>query len=447
MTGRPLCPGDAGYDEASAVWNARFESRPEEIVRAEAAEDVSRALRRAVERDLDVTVKGGGHDYAGNSACRGGLLIDLSPLDAVVVDAERRRVTVGAGARWGDVDAATQAHGLATPGGTVSTVGVAGFTLGGGQGWLARKHGLACDNLLAAEMVTASGETVRASETENPDLFWALRGGGGNFGVVTSFELALHELEHDVLAGQVVYPFDRAGELLRFYRDVFEDAPDEMACFPFIYRVPPLDVFPASVHGDIVLAFVVAWMGPAAEGESRLAPFRERGDPILDGVFPQSYLDLQRSFDEQMAPGSRWYTRAHELSRLTDDAIDAILEAVPPLPGDFTSVYLGPMDGAVGRVGPEETAYPHRDSAHGIHIFPGWIDPDRDDEIMDWARRVSNHVAPHADEGVYVNLLGEDEGPRVRAAYGPNYERLGRIKAAWDPDNLFRANHNVPPRA
>jgi FAD/FMN-containing dehydrogenase len=446
VSGETLRAGAPGYDEARAVWNARFDRRPEVIVRAAAPGDIVAALKYAREHDLAVSVKGGGHAYAGNSVLDGGLLIDLGPMNQVSVDADLRRATVGAGARWGAVDEATQAVGLATPGGTVSTVGVAGLTLGGGEGWLSRVHGLACDNLVGADVVTASGAMVRASDTENPDLFWGLRGGSGNLGIVTSFEFALHSLDHQILAGQVIHPFDRAPELLRSYRDYFEDAVDEAVCFPFVYRVPPLDVFPAECHGEIVLALVMAFMGPLADGERHLAPLRALAAPILDGVAPHTYVGLQQSFDAGMGNGNRWYSRAHFLDTLSDEAIDILVDRVDPLPGEFTTVYLGPGGGAVGRKRPDATAFPHRTSAHQLHIFPGWIDADRDEEIMAWTRRISDAVVPCSSGGVYVNLLGEDERSRVPAAYGSNYERLTRLKTKWDPDNRFRSNHNIPPR-
>ena len=445
LDGRVLRPEDPDYDGVREVWNARFDSRPDVIVRAASSRDVVAALEYALTHDLSVTVKSGGHDYAGNSACEGGLLVDLGEMRDVSVDPSARRAVVGPGVRWGEFDRAVTPHGLATTAGTVSTVGVAGFTLGGGEGWLSRRHGLACDNLVSAEVVTAGGDVVRASADENPDLFWAIRGGSGNFGIVTSLEMALHPLAHDVLAGQVIYPVERAPELLRLYRDVFRDAPDELACFPFFYRAPPIDPFPVESHGQIVMAFVGAYLGPPEEGEAHLAVFREQGDPLLDGVAPQPWIDLQQSFDAGMGKGFRWYSRAHYLEELSDACIDVLVGALDPFPGEFTSVYFGPGGGAVGRIAPDATAYPHRNAAHGLHIFPGWIDPGLDDEAMEWARAVSSAVAPYTSGGVYVNLLGEDESARVPAAYGPNYDRLVEIKGKWDPDNAFRRNHNIPP--
>ena len=446
LRGRIIEPDDPEFDSARSVWNARFDRRPAAIVRCMDASDVATTLRHARERDLVVAVRGGGHDYSGNSICEGGIQIDLTALDAVTVDGSARRARVGAGVTWGVFDAAAQKHGLATPGGTVSTVGVGGFTLGGGEGWLSRKHGLACDNLVGAEVVTAAGEVVRASQDENPDLFWALRGGGGNFGVVTSFEYALHEVGPEILAGQVLYPFERAPEMIRLYRDRFADAPDELNCYFFILRIPPIDVFPEAFHGKLAVDFVLAYAGPVDEGQRLMAPFRELGDPILDVVMPQPYVSLQQSFDAGMAKGSRWYSRAHLFEELSDGAIDTLVDHIEPLPGEFTTVYLGAGGGAVGRRSVNATAYPHRSWAHELHAFPGWSDPMQDEAIMAWARRLHDAMVPFASGGVYVNLLGEDEEARVRAAYGPNYDRLARIKAVWDPDNVFRHNHNVVPR-
>lgn len=446
VRGDVLLPADEGYDAARAVWNGRFESRPDLVVRCRRVEDVQAAVRFARSRDMVLTVKSGGHDYAGRSAAPDGLLVDLGPMSSVAVDADGRVATVGAGATWAAVDRATQAVGLATVGGTVSHVGVAGFVLGGGLGWLSRKHGTASDNLLAAEVVTADGQRVRASSGENPDLFWALRGGGGNFGIVTSFELALHEVGPEITAGQVMYPLARAKELLGFYRDYARQAPDEVMCFPFLLRIPPVEVFPESLHGEVVLDFVVCHAGALEEGEAALAPFRTLGEPLLDAVGPVHYADLQQTFDAGMGSGFRWYSRAHYFDELTDGAIDALLDHLQPFPGAFTTVYLGMEGGALGRRDANALAYPHRSAAHSLHIFPGWTDPGDDEEVMAWARRLYEATSAHGNGRVYVNMLGEDEEDRVRAAYGANYDRLARIKAAWDPDNLFRRNHNIQPR-
>lgn len=445
MQGPVLGPGDEGYDEARALWNGRFDRRPAVIAQCADASDVAAAVNFAMDHGITLSVKGGGHAYAGNTVGDGDLLIDLSPMNSVSVDAGRRRAFVQAGCSWGMVDAATHEHGLATTGGTVSTVGVAGFTLGGGSGWLSRKHGLAVDNLVGAEVVTAAGEIVRADGTENPDLFWALRGGSGNFGVVTSFEYTLHDMESEILAGQILYPADRASELLQFYRDYFRDAPDEVMCYPFFLRVPPVDAFPEAFHGAMALDFVVAYMGPVQDGESHLAPFRENGNAILDAVFPQSYLTLQQAFDAGMGRGNRWYSRSVQMGDLTDEAIDTLVGRLEPFPGELTVVYLGPGGGAIGRKASHAVAYPHRSSAHELHIFPGWLDAGDDAANMAWADAFLEAMLPFGNGAVYVNLLGDGEEARVPAAYGANYERLRVVKREWDPRNLFHRNHNIPP--
>ncbi len=445
VDGVVLQPGDAGFDAARAVWNGRFNRKPDLIVRCAGTDDVVASVNFAREERHSLSVKGGGHDYAGNTVGEGGILIDLSPMRGITVDPEGRRAVVEAGATWADVDATTQAHGLVTPGGTVSSVGVAGFTLGGGGGWLTRKFGMAVDNLLAAEVVTADGEVIRASEEKNPDLFWALRGGGGNFGVVTRFEYRLHEFGPRIQAGQVIYPLERAGELLRWYRDYMKEAPDEIGVYPFFIRIPPLPAFPSEIHGKVVVDFVVAYAGPVADGETHLRRFQEHDGAIMDTVAPIPYVSLQQAFDAGMGKGNRWYSRYLHLREVSDDFIDTLLENLDPFPGAFTAVYLGAQGGAAGRVSPDATAYPHRDIVDALHIFPGWSHPEDDDAIMTWARGLYGKLEPFGEGGVYVNMLGDDEEGRLRAAYGTNYSRLVQLKRKWDPDNLFRMNHNIPP--
>jgi FAD/FMN-containing dehydrogenase len=447
LRGVLLRPGDDGYDDARAVWNGRFDARPDVVVRTHGTADVVAAVDFARDEDLRVSVKGGGHDYAGNPVRDGGLLIDLSPMDAVRVDPDAETARVEPGATWADFDHEAQAFGLATTGATVSTVGVPGYTLGGGTGHLARTHGLAVDNLLAVDVVTADGELVHASENENTDLFWALRGGSGNFGIVTSFEFALHRVGPELLAGQIVHPFEEATGVLEFYRSFMADAPDEVNCYAFVVPVPPLPAFPEERHGEPAINLVVSYSGRVDAGEAALRPLRAFGDPILDGVRPQQYTEFQRAFDDGAPAGERWYSKAQYLDGLPDDAIDTIVTHTEALPGPMTMVYLEPMGGAIGRVEPSATAFPHRDAAYSVHILPGWRDPDRDGELVDWAREFHDALDPYATGGEYVNLLGRDEADRIGAAYGRNYDRLVEIKRERDPENLFSSNQNIDPNA
>lgn len=442
-TGEVLAPGDAGYEETVAVWNARFTSHPDVAVRCTATSDVQACVMAARQHGLPLTVKSGGHDYAGHSAADGGVLVDLSRMREVSVDADDRRVTAGPGARWRDLDAETQTAGLATPGATVSSVGVAGCVLGGGQGWLTRAHGLAVDNLLAAQMVTADGRLVRAAADENSDLFWGLRGGSGNLGIVTSLELALHPVGPQVTAGQVMYPLDRAREGLRLYRDLLRRDDTDSMGFAFFLRIPPLPDFPEWMHGQVVLDFVLFHPDPGERGEAALAPFRRLGGALLDTVGPTTYVELQQGFDAGMAPGSRWYSRSHHFATLSDEAIDTLVTGVADLPGAFSIVYLTPETGAPQRVASDAAAYPHRSSEQSLHILPGWSQAADDEQVMAWACRLYADTSAHGSRGVYVNLLGEDEDGRIGDAYEQNLERLRGLKATWDPNNLFRRNHNV----
>jgi len=440
-----ITPADAGYDDARRVWNARFDRRPAAIARCVDVAEVQGALEFARQRSWPVAVRSGGHDYAGHSVCDDGLVIDLSGMNVVDVDAVRQIARVRPGARWADVDAATQAFGLATTGGTVSTVGVAGYILGGGTGHLVRKYGLGLDNLVGAEVVTANGEVLRADEREHADLFWALRGGSGNFGIVTAFELRLHPLGTQVLAGQILHRLADAPAVLRAWRNFMADAPDEVQCYAFFFRIPPVPAFPESLHNEVALDLVVTYAGDLVAGERVLAPLRALGTPVLDTTAPAPYVALQGAFDAGMVAGNRWYSRAHYLRELNDAAIETIVSRSATLPGEFTLVYLEPFGGAVARVPPDATAFPHREAPMAIHIFPGWIDRAEDTRIMEWTQTFHEALRPQATGGTYVNLLAGDEQDRPRAAYGANYERLSELKRRYDPDNRFRSNHNISP--
>lgn len=447
LRGNVLEPNDDGYDKARAVWNARFDRRPDVIVRCENAHDIQAAVVFARDRQLRLSVKGGGHAFAANTVADGGLLIDLSAMTGVAVDPTSKTARVEPGVKWNAFDAKTQEHGLATPGGTVSTVGVAGFTLGGGNGYLSRKYGMAIDNLLSVDLVTASGKPVRASNDENQELFWALRGGGGNFGVATAFEFRLHEVGPDVLAGQVFHRFEDAPDLLRFYRDFMATAADEIQCYPFFLRVPPLEIFPEEFHGQLALDLVVFHAETGPRAEATLRPLVEHGDPFFSAVGPQPYASVQQAFDAGLPAGQRYESRAHDLPAINDDAISTMMKHLAGMAGDFTAVYLGAGGGAIARVDSAATAYPHRDAPFAFHIMAGWTQPDQDDEIIGWTRQFSDAMVPFATGGVYVNVLGTDEKDRIHAAYGDNYGRLLELKRQWDPENLFRRNHNISPNS
>ena len=445
LHGDLVLPGDETYERASHIWNARLNRNPAAVARCIDADDIRVALAFARRNGVAITVRGGGHDYAGNSVCDNGLVIDLSRMDKVEIDLEARTARAQAGARWNAVDQASLAHGLAAAGGTVSSVGVAGFTLGGGVGHLVRSHGLAVDNLVSAEVITVDGKTVQANETENPDLFWAIRGGGGNFGIVTAFTFRLHKIGTQALVGQIIYPFEEFRQVMTAYREFMRNAPDELMVYAFLFRVPPIPAFAKEHHGEVVLDLVLVQTGDLEQAARQVQPLRELGHPILDAVGPQPYIDIQKTFDAGMPAGLRWFSRAGFLDTLTDEALDIIEDETRNLAGITTIVYLTPGGGAVNRVAPTATPYPHRSADYAYHIFPGWIDEADDEANISWARAFQDRLAPLADGGVYVNMLGEDETDRVRAAYGANFDRLMEIKRKWDPDNILRRNHNIPP--
>ena len=438
-------PDDADYDQARGIWNGLFEKHPAAIVRCADAYEVVETLNFVRDQKLPFSVKSGGHDYAGKSVCDNGLVIDLSRMDSIRINPEQKTGAAGPGVTWREFDKKTQEYRLATTGATVSEVGIAGYTLGGGTGYLARKHGLALDNLIAAEVVTASGGLLRADEKENADLFWAIRGGGGNFGIVTSFEYRLHEVGPEIMAGQIVHAIDDAGDVLRFYRDFMKDAPDEMTCFAFFLNIPPVDAFPEQYHGKSAMSLVVGHAGSTESAGEDLQPLLHYGDPILTAVHPMPYTEAQRMFDAGMAKGNRWYSKAHFLDSLADGAIKTLLQFTRSIPGPFSVCYLEPLGGAVNRVDVPATAFPHRNAAYSFHIFPGWADPSSDDELMGWAKEFYDSMVPYSNGGVYVNLLGQDEQARTPKAYGENYSKLTRIKKKYDPDNLFSHNHNIKP--
>ena len=446
LPGRVCGPGDAGYDEARTLFNAMIDRRPALVARCAGPDDVAAALRFARAHGLPVAARSAGHSVAGMSLCDGGLVIDVRPMDTVAVDPVRRVARVGGGCTWGAVDRATQAHGLATTGGRVSTTGVAGLTLGGGSGWLERQHGLACDNLVSVELVTADGTPVTASADEHPELFWALHGGGGNFGVATALEFQLHPVGPEVLAGLLLYPAGRGRDVLRLTREVMPDAPDELGSAIGYLTVPAEDELPAHLHRQLVCALVVCYTGAPEDGERLLEPFRALG-PEADLVGPVAYADFQCSIDDP--PGYRNWWTAEYLHVVTDEVIDVIHEHSlrTPSPAPAQS-FVVPWGGAVARVGEDDTPLTQRDATWVVHPFALWEDPADDAAVIGWARGFRDAVRPFASGGTYLNFIGDESEDRVRAAFGAGkYERLAAIKARYDPHNVFSGTRTIRPAA
>lgn len=445
----PLIRADhADYDSARAVWNGAIDRRPRLIARCIGAADAVAAVRYARDHDLEIAIRGGGHNVAGTAVCDDGIVIDLSAMRAVRVDPDNHRAWVQGGALWGDVDHETQAHGLATTGGIVSHTGVGGLTLGGGVGWLMRKHGLTVDNLLAVDVVTANGELLRASEDEHPDLFWALRGGGGNFGVVTSFEFRLHPVGPSVLAGPLIWDASDAAEVLHCYRDLISDAPDELGTVVRFGTAPPLQVIPEDLHWHPVVMIGACYAGPIEDGERVLRPLRASRTPLLDLVGPKPYAGFQSALDSTVMHGWNYYWKSTHLPELRDDLIDVIAEHAfsGSSPRSYAAMFH--LKGAVSRIAEGSTAFGNRQASHAITLDAVWRrGEDFGDRDTAWTRDFFAALGRFR-EGVYVNFLGGDEDPdRVREAYGhPVYDRLVDVKATYDPDNVFHHNQNIRPR-
>jgi len=449
VDGPVIGPDDEGYDEARSIWNGAIERRPGCIVRCTGVADVVASVGFARERDLLVGVRAGGHGVGGHALCDGGLVIDLSPMKGIRVDPTTRTVRAEAGVLWGELDRETQLFGLATVGGIVTHTGIAGLTLGGGIGWLMRKHGATVDNLVSVDMVTARGEIVTASEEENPDLFWAIRGGGGNFGIVTSFAYRLHPVGPIVLAGPIFHTLEDAAEVLRFYREFIAAAPDELTTIFELSVAPPVPFLPDEVHGKPVVMVGACYAGSLDEGTEVVRPLKQFGRPIVDLLEPKPYTALQSMFDPFVPHGWHRYWKSVELPPLTDEAIDTLVEhsSAPTSPKSYTIVFQ--LGGALARVGEDDTAFSQRDAAHNVNINAVWTEDDPDAERhIAWARDFCVAMQPHAGGRVYLNFLGEEGGTRVRQAYGArNYERLVELKRAYDPTNFFRLNQNIEPRA
>ncbi|TCS38024.1 FAD/FMN-containing dehydrogenase [Paucimonas lemoignei] len=443
--GEVLLPDDAAYDEVRQIWNAMIDRTPALIARCRSTDDVVQAVGFARQHALLISVRGGGHNIAGNAVCDGGIMADLSLMKNVQVDTNARQATVEPGCILADFDKAAQAHGLATPLGINSTTGVAGLTLGGGFGWLSRKYGMTVDNLLSAEVVTADGKQVHASETENPDLFWGLRGGGGNFGIVTSFQFQLHPVGPDVLCGLIVFPFDQAKTVLTQFARFTQTMPDELNVWMVTRKAPPLPFLPEAVHGKEIIVLALCYAGDPAEGAKLIEPLRGFGTVVGEHVGVQPYIAWQQTFDPLLAPGARNYWKSHNFSQLSDGVIDAILEYAAKLPSPQCEIFIGTIGGQTTRVAPQAMAYSSREANYVMNVHGRWESAADDERCIAWAREFFAKSQPFASSGAYINFLTQEETDRIAFAYGATYNRLVEIKKKYDPTNLFRMNQNIKP--
>jgi FAD/FMN-containing dehydrogenase len=447
LRGEILLPTDEGYDESRTIWNAAIDRQPAVVVRPLGAADVMAAVQFARDRGLEISIRGGGHHVAGHAVTDGGLMLDCSAMKSVRVDPEAKRAWVEPGALLHDVDVETQAHGLVLPGGFISLVGIAGLTLGGGFGYLSRSLGLTIDSLRSVELVTADGAFVTASESENADLFWALRGGGGNFGVATAFEFELHDLNPTVLAGPIVYDFADAPDVMAAVTDALRSGPDEIGCVMGIRHAPPAAFLPEEVHGKLVLMVTVMYGGDVSAGEEALAPIRAIGTPIADAVGPKPYATFQTMFDAAAGLGARNYWKTHYLSKMSEEAIGVICDRADDIVSPETSIGMMALGREIARQPPDATPYQHRDAEWFVVIQARWREATEDESHIGWARGLFDALTPHATGGVYLNATSPDEGETdVHDAFGEGpYERLAAVKAEWDPENVFHLNPNVQP--
>jgi hypothetical protein len=444
--GELVHPGDAAYDDLRSVFNGMIDRRPALIARCSNADDVAAVVNLARDQDLPLSVYGGGHGVTGHAVVDAGICLDLRAMNRVDVDPDQRIARVEGGARWGGIDAATQEHGLAVTGGRMSDTGIGGLALGSGSGWLERKFGFTCDNLVKAEVVTADGRQVIASEDDNPDLFWGLRGGGGNFGIVTAFHLRLHPVGPLLYAGQLMYPAAMAGDVMRFYRDFMKTAPDEVGGGIAFITAPPEEFVPEPVRGQPVLGVVVVYAGDAAEGEKVFRPLVEFGPPGLAMVQPMPYTAVQQLIDAPNPKGLQNYWNADFYGELPDEAIDVLVERATKPVSPLTQIIVLPGGGAVARVSEEATAFVQRNAKWNIHYLSLWEDPADTERNIAYTREFSGAMKPFATGRAYLNMLGDEGLDRVKAAYGPEkYAKLQQLKAKWDPTNLFRHNQNIPP--
>ena len=449
VRGAVLRPGDEAYDGARLIWNGLIDRRPALIVQCSGAADVVDSVNFARDQNLLLSIKGGGHNVAGNAVNDGGLVIDLSQMRGIHVDPSTQRARAQGGATWGDIDRETQLFGLAVPGGVVSTTGIAGLTLHGGVGHTRRKHGLSIDNLISVDIVTADGQLRRASATENEDLFWAVRGAGSNFGVVTSFEFRAHPVGPMVMVGAVFYPLEDVKALLPAWRDYMASAPDELSSIAFCWNVPAAEPFPPEHHGKPVLIVAGVYAGSVEDGESVVQPLRELAQPVIDLSGPWPWLGLQSGFDALFPVGQLRYWKSRALAELSTAAIDVIADFAARRPSPLTDITVWHHGGAMSRVGETETAYAGRDAPFLVTGEASWTDPSQNDEAIAWGREFWDAMGQHSTGGLYLNFpgFGEEKEELVKAGYGVNYDRLAALKAKYDPNNLFRMNLNIPPES
>lgn len=447
LRGELLRPGDAGYDDARTIWNAMIDKYPALIARCTNSDDVIEAVNFARDNNLLLSVRGSGHNVAGNAVCDGGLMIDLSLMKDIHVDPVSGAASAQPGVVFGEMDQATQPYGLAAPGGIVSETGIAGLTLGGGFGWLTRKYGFTCDNLISAEIVTANGELLTASASENSDLFWGIRGGGGNFGIVTSFEYQLQPVGPEVLAGLVIHPLDAAGDVLRFYRDFTASTPEELGAMAVFRLAPPAPFIPEELHGKPVLAIIVCYIGDAQEGERVVQPLRDFGPPIFDGIKRKPFAAHNASLDAGQPVGMHYYWKSEYVTEIVDDAIETLVAFAANMASPYSRLAVFQLGGAIQRYDEQAMAVSHRNAEYVIAINTGWADPQDTEKQIQWTRDLWTAIRPFSSGGVYVNFLSDDDGEdRVRAAYGATkFERLVQLKRKYDPQNLFQMNKNIKP--
>jgi hypothetical protein len=444
VRGEVIGPDDAEYDESRKVYNGMIDKRPAAVVRCTDSADAATAIVTARDEGLDLSVRGGGHSAPGFGTNDDGIVVDLGPLQDVVVDKDAKTARAGGGCTWKVFNEATHADGLATTGGIIGSTGIAGLTLGGGIGYLARNFGLSCDNLISAEVVTADGEVVLASEAEHDDLFWALRGGGGNFGAVTTFEYRMHPVA-DIYGGPIAYPVERAEDVLRFYREFIAEAPEEFGGFVGFHLAPPLPFLPEEWHLKNVCLAVLCWAGPIEEGEKRVQPFFDVVEPVGAHVGVMPYPALNTAFDELLPKGLQNYWKSSFERELSDGAIAVHAEYGAKVPSLQTAVHLYPIDGAVQRVGADETAFPHREGGFSPVIAGMWESPADNAKNIEWVRDYFSALAPYSADRGYVNFMDSDDQGRTQVNYGGNYDRLAAVKARYDPGNVFHLNQNIKP--